>query len=136
MGSQVTGRAGECVDHAGDGDAETPREAERALVRDQTERGRLAEDNTHDRAFIDAVSEAVWYVEYGTVQTYRGSYTEAQWQRAACADESGLRWTRPGAEFDPWHENTSMRGRDAVPDTFARMRRRLRARCDWEVSTP
>ncbi|MEO1699983.1 MAG: bifunctional serine/threonine-protein kinase/formylglycine-generating enzyme family protein [Planctomycetota bacterium] len=41
--------------------------------------------------------------------------TEAQWQHAACADESGLRWTRPGAEFDPWHENTAMRGRDVEP---------------------
>ncbi len=36
---------------------------------------------SHDRAFIDAVAESVWYVEDGTVQTYRGSYTEAQWQR-------------------------------------------------------
>ncbi len=36
---------------------------------------------SHDRAFIDAVAESVWYVEDGGVQTYRGTYTEAQWQR-------------------------------------------------------
>ena len=36
---------------------------------------------SHDRHFIDAVSEHVWYVEGGTVRTYTGSYTEAQWQR-------------------------------------------------------
>ena len=36
---------------------------------------------SHDRAFIDAVAESVWYVEGGSVQTYRGTYTEAQWQR-------------------------------------------------------
>ena len=36
---------------------------------------------SHDRAFIDAVAEAVWYVERGGVQTYHGSYAEVQWQR-------------------------------------------------------
>ncbi|WP_412060311.1 ABC-F family ATP-binding cassette domain-containing protein [Rubrivirga sp. IMCC45206] len=36
---------------------------------------------SHDRAFIDAVAEAIWYVEDGGVQTYRGTYSEAQWQR-------------------------------------------------------
>ncbi|MEM0960946.1 MAG: ATP-binding cassette domain-containing protein, partial [Bacteroidota bacterium] len=36
---------------------------------------------SHDRAFIDEVAEAVWYVERGGVQTYRGTYTETQWQR-------------------------------------------------------
>jgi ATP-binding cassette subfamily F protein 3 len=36
---------------------------------------------SHDRYFIDAVAESVWYVQDGTVRTYRGTYTEAQWQR-------------------------------------------------------
>ncbi len=36
---------------------------------------------SHDRAFIDAVAESIWYVERGTVQTYRGTYSETQWQR-------------------------------------------------------
>ena len=36
---------------------------------------------SHDRAFIDAVAESVWYVEAGGVKTYRGTYSEAQWQR-------------------------------------------------------
>ncbi len=36
---------------------------------------------SHDRAFIDAVAESVWYVEDHRVRTYRGTYTEAQWQR-------------------------------------------------------
>ncbi|MGB3544630.1 ABC-F family ATP-binding cassette domain-containing protein [Rubrivirga sp.] len=36
---------------------------------------------SHDRAFIDEVAQATWYVEDGRVQTYQGSYTEAQWQR-------------------------------------------------------
>ena len=36
---------------------------------------------SHDRAFIDEVAQATWYVESGRVQTYQGSYTEAQWQR-------------------------------------------------------
>ena len=36
---------------------------------------------SHDRHFIDAVSEHIWYVESGTVRTYAGSYSEAQWQR-------------------------------------------------------
>ena len=36
---------------------------------------------SHDRAFIDAVAESVWYVEGGGVKTYRGSYSETQWQR-------------------------------------------------------
>ena len=36
---------------------------------------------SHDRAFIDAVAESIWYVEHGTVQTYRGTYSETQWQR-------------------------------------------------------
>ncbi|WP_420456947.1 ABC-F family ATP-binding cassette domain-containing protein [Rubrivirga sp.] len=36
---------------------------------------------SHDRAFIDAVAESIWYVEHGAVQTYRGTYSEAQWQR-------------------------------------------------------
>ena len=36
---------------------------------------------SHDRAFIDSVAEAVWYVERGGVTTYRGTYSETQWQR-------------------------------------------------------
>ena len=36
---------------------------------------------SHDRAFIDDVAEAVWYVEGQGVKTYRGTYTETQWQR-------------------------------------------------------
>ena len=36
---------------------------------------------SHDRAFIDEVAEAVWYVEHGGIKTYAGTYTEAQWQR-------------------------------------------------------
>ncbi|PAP78088.1 ABC-F family ATP-binding cassette domain-containing protein [Rubrivirga marina] len=36
---------------------------------------------SHDRAFIDDVAESIWYVEHGTVQTYRGTYSETQWQR-------------------------------------------------------
>jgi ATP-binding cassette subfamily F protein 3 len=36
---------------------------------------------SHDRAFIDSVAESIWYVERGTVQTYRGTYSETQWQR-------------------------------------------------------
>ena len=36
---------------------------------------------SHDRHFIDAVAESVWYVEDRTVRTYRGSYSETQWQR-------------------------------------------------------
>ncbi len=36
---------------------------------------------SHDRAFIDEVAEAVWYVEGQGVKTYRGTYTEVQWQR-------------------------------------------------------
>ncbi|MEM6287052.1 MAG: ABC-F family ATP-binding cassette domain-containing protein [Bacteroidota bacterium] len=36
---------------------------------------------SHDRAFIDDVAEAIWYVEDRGVKTYRGTYTETQWQR-------------------------------------------------------
>ena len=36
---------------------------------------------SHDRHFIDAVAESVWYVEGRGVRTYRGSYSETQWQR-------------------------------------------------------
>ena len=36
---------------------------------------------SHDRHFIDAVAESVWYVENRGVRTYRGSYSETQWQR-------------------------------------------------------
>ena len=36
---------------------------------------------SHDRHFIDAVAESVWYVEDRGVRTYRGSYSETQWQR-------------------------------------------------------
>ena len=36
---------------------------------------------SHDRAFIDEVAQATWYVEDGGVKKYDGSYTEAQWQR-------------------------------------------------------
>ncbi len=36
---------------------------------------------SHDRAFIDEVAEAIWYVEDGGVKKYDGTYTEAQWQR-------------------------------------------------------
>ena len=36
---------------------------------------------SHDRHFIDAVAESVWYVEDRGVRTYRGTYSEAQWQR-------------------------------------------------------
>ncbi|MEL6769832.1 MAG: ABC-F family ATP-binding cassette domain-containing protein [Bacteroidota bacterium] len=36
---------------------------------------------SHDRAFLDEVVNAVWYVEHGDVRTYEGTYTEVQWQR-------------------------------------------------------
>ncbi|HEX8385009.1 MAG TPA: ATP-binding cassette domain-containing protein, partial [Rubricoccaceae bacterium] len=36
---------------------------------------------SHDRHFIDAVAESVWYVEDRAVKAYTGTYTEAQWQR-------------------------------------------------------
>ena len=36
---------------------------------------------SHDRYFIDAVAESVWYVEDRAVKAYDGTYTEAQWQR-------------------------------------------------------
>ena len=36
---------------------------------------------SHDRAFIDSVAQATWYVEDGGVKAYQGSYSEAQWQR-------------------------------------------------------
>ena len=36
---------------------------------------------SHDRHFIDAVAESVWYVEDKAVKAYAGTYTEAQWQR-------------------------------------------------------
>jgi ATP-binding cassette subfamily F protein 3 len=36
---------------------------------------------SHDRHFIDAVAESVWYVEDRAVKAYAGTYTEAQWQR-------------------------------------------------------
>lgn len=35
--------------------------------------------------------------------------TEAQWQHAACANESGITWVQASAELDPWHENIRMR---------------------------
>ncbi len=36
---------------------------------------------SHDRYFIDQVVNKVWYVEGGTVQRYRGTFSDAQWQR-------------------------------------------------------
>ena len=45
---------------------------------------------SHDRHFIDAVSEHVWYVEDGTVRTYAGTYSETQWQREHGTARIGL----------------------------------------------
>ncbi|OZC03649.1 ABC-F family ATP-binding cassette domain-containing protein [Rubricoccus marinus] len=36
---------------------------------------------SHDRHFLDAVADRVWYAEDRTVRTYQGTYTEAEWQR-------------------------------------------------------
>ena len=45
---------------------------------------------SHDRHFIDAVSEHVWYVEDGTVRTYAGTYSDTQWQREHGTARLGL----------------------------------------------
>ena len=57
---------------------------------------------SHDRAFIDAVATSVWYVEGGHVQTYQGTYSEAQWQRehgtaSKLATPAGDGATKPSA---------------------------------------
>ncbi|HIG75058.1 MAG TPA: ATP-binding cassette domain-containing protein [Bacteroidetes bacterium] len=36
---------------------------------------------SHDRHFLDRVADRVWYAEDRTVRTYRGSYSEVEWQR-------------------------------------------------------
>jgi ATP-binding cassette subfamily F protein 3 len=36
---------------------------------------------SHDRHFLDAIVDQVWYVEDHTVRVYTGTYTEAEWQR-------------------------------------------------------
>ena len=37
---------------------------------------------SHDRHFLDAIVDQVWYVEDHTVRTYSGTYSETEWQRA------------------------------------------------------
>jgi ATP-binding cassette subfamily F protein 3 len=37
---------------------------------------------SHDRHFLDAIVDQVWYVEDHTVRVYSGTYSETEWQRA------------------------------------------------------
>jgi ATP-binding cassette subfamily F protein 3 len=37
---------------------------------------------SHDRHFLDAIVDQVWYVEDHTVRVYAGTYSETEWQRA------------------------------------------------------
>ncbi|MEL6616136.1 MAG: ABC-F family ATP-binding cassette domain-containing protein, partial [Bacteroidota bacterium] len=46
---------------------------------------------SHDRHFLDAVADRVWYAEDRTVRTYRGTYTEAEWQREQGTAAAALR---------------------------------------------
>ncbi|MEM1054323.1 MAG: ATP-binding cassette domain-containing protein [Bacteroidota bacterium] len=46
---------------------------------------------SHDRHFLDRVADRVWYAEDRTVRTYRGTYSEVEWQREQGTAASALR---------------------------------------------
>ncbi|MEM6326506.1 MAG: ABC-F family ATP-binding cassette domain-containing protein [Bacteroidota bacterium] len=46
---------------------------------------------SHDRHFLDRVADRVWYVEDRTVRTYRGSYSDVEWQREEGTAAASLR---------------------------------------------
>ena len=52
---------------------------------------------SHDRHFLDRVADRVWYAEDRTVRTYRGTYSEVEWQREEGTAAASLRAGGDGA---------------------------------------
>ncbi len=61
---------------------------------------------SHDRHFLDQISNRVWYVADGDVHTYIGNYTEFRWQT-----EHGTRRTN-----EPASDPTPANGRGTISD--------------------